>query len=159
MVGGTFYLAGPIDMRADGGRLWRRRAARALLAIGYGVVDPTQGENKDYVEYMRKLRKDGDLPTFYREAEAMMKKDLRSVEKCSAVLVHLPYLSHAAGTIAEIFHAWQIGKPVYIIHKVPFHMCNTWLAAMVMQGGPNPATRFFNDVKSFVKHIKKNGIV
>lgn len=153
----TFYLSGPIEFPKDGGRTWRKRAKRALKNIGCVGVDPTDKESTNFVRENRQMRKDGKFDAFHRTAVRMMERDLRLVKECDAVLVHLPNLAHAFGTIVEMYEAYTMRKPVFIIHNKKAHETNAWLVETVLQGAYLPEERMFRDLKSFVRYVKKNG--
>lgn len=127
-----------------------------MKAMGHSVIDPTKNRygQKTVTKEFRELREHGRYGDFCRHAEIMMKRDIAAVRRADAVIVYLPRLAHACGTIAELYYAWRIRKPVYLVHLAAVPAANDWLIAMTLQGAKSPDGKVFKDVKAMLAHIR-----
>lgn len=115
------YLAGPIDKAADYGKGWRKDVSKFLQEIGVEVFNPTAkpthllNETAESVKYRHKLKQQGR----FEDVSVMMKEirhiDLRMVDVCDFLIVHLDNDVRTCGTWEELFTANRSKKPI-IVH-------------------------------------------
>lgn len=114
------YLAGAIDKAEDFGRGWRIEVSDFLNQIGVEVFNPCSkpqhliNESGECVKYRHALKKKGQ----FEEVAAIMKEirhiDLRMVDVCDFLIVHLDNDIRTCGTWEEIFTANRSKKPILI---------------------------------------------
>lgn len=114
------YLAGPIDACPELGRAWRKDITPFLEELGIVVFDPCNkpthllNESAECVAHRRKLKNEGK----FDEAAALVKEirhvDLRMVDICDFLIVHLNNDVRTCGTWEELFLGNRERKPVLI---------------------------------------------
>lgn len=161
----TFYLSGAIHAPKDGGVGWRKIVAKALVKAGHTVLDPTKkyhGSPGRSTRRLRALRKKGGWSEFCAEAEMVMDADMLAVKRSDALVAYVPKLEGVCGTICEIYRAWALRKPVYLIHEVDYPDVNDWLMCMVLttdKGSvPRPEERVFKTIGDLLSAIEKGRI-
>lgn len=131
------YLAGPIDKAADYGRGWRVEISAFLESIGVEVFNPCSkprhliNENGECVQYRHTLKKQGK----FKEVAEIMKEirhiDLRMVDVCDFLVVHLDNDVRTCGTWEEIFTANRSKKPIIIHMEQGKESAPDWLLGTI----------------------------
>lgn len=114
------YLAGGIDKAADFGKGWREDITPFLQELGVEIFNPCSkpqhllNETTESVKYRHKLKSEGK----FDEVAMLMKEirhiDLRMVDVCDFLIVHLDNDVRTCGTWEECFSANYSKKPVLI---------------------------------------------
>lgn len=157
LSGKTVYLAGPIhDSKVvDDGIGWRNYIT-PILKEKYNVIvdDPCQktlngmGEVKDDKKMFRELIKTGNFLEVKRLFYPVVKKDLRSVDKCDFMIVVYDPTIHMMGTIAEIILACSQKKPMLMWYdKSKIEHFNPWVLTYFK------ATSIFTEWEDMFKHL------
>jgi hypothetical protein len=129
------YLCGSIHAVSDDGLGWRTTITPNLTDI-FGVIvdDPCkktvngQGEVADDKKILKELIKDGKFLEVKEKFYPIVRKDLRSVDKCDFLIVVYDPTVHLVGTIAEIILAHQQRKPMLMFFdKAKQESVNPWI--------------------------------
>jgi len=125
----TCYLAGPMEFTADGGRAWREEY-RDLLKE-YLEVDCIIPEEEESLitnqKELNRLKKEN----IFEYTELMRKiidLDLNFVDNVDMLIVRWEGEA-MSGTIHEVGHAYEAGKPCYLVTSKPFHEVPGWFLA------------------------------
>ncbi|RLI47396.1 hypothetical protein DRO61_07970 [Candidatus Bathyarchaeota archaeon] len=121
-----FYLVGPMDNDREGGRQWREMISDWLLERSAIPLNPyekplrnaeTAAEDDNNFFARQKAKAEGDWRTVRELMKPVVHTDLRMVDHCDALIVHLDLDKKPCGTWDEIVTAANQNKPV-LIHAV-----------------------------------------
>ena len=146
-----FYLSGPIEYSPDLGKGWRALSARFLISLGHSVYEPAEDEIKNLtVHEAREFRswKKSDFPRFQKTIRKIIAYDLDLIEhRCDAIVCYWDRnAGRQAGTQGELTFAHRLGRPVYLICRVPLQEVSGWLLGC--------ASEVFPDVECFLEFMK-----
>lgn len=157
-----WYLAGPISMVEDDSYIaWRQRIGDAILNIGHCYIDPIEEEKKavdkeifelygiepDTKKLIREFIDKGFDVSYKTLAEFIINLDKKLVNSADGLIVNLSNIVKImAGTMAEIFFAYEQNKPILIIGNIEELKESLWLYGM--------ASKFFNNEGECIEYIK-----
>ena len=131
------YLAGAIEHANNQCRQWRKRFTQLVQArkLGLVILDPTNkprilGYNDDHQEYLR-LRKKQNYDEITNFMKAIIRSDLRMVDKSNFLTVFYDPKVPTVGTIHEIVIASIQRKPILLIVPGGKAECPGWLLGLV----------------------------
>lgn len=114
------YLAGPIDKAADFGRGWRIEISEFLNDLGIEIFNPCAkpqhllNETAESVKYRHKLKSEGKFDEVALLVKEIRHIDLRMVDVCDFLIVHLDNDVRTCGTWEELFTANRSKKPILV---------------------------------------------
>lgn len=155
LTGHTCYLIGAIDDAKDYGVNWRKDFSKFLNKIKVGVFDPTAkpsgfvNETKDSVEFLNKLKEEGDYGTLSKVMKKIVSIDLHYLDLSNFVVAYLDLDVRLTGSITEITYAALEKKPIIIICPQGKAKLPNWLYGMCDH------RLFFDDIESSKQYINK----
>lgn len=156
------YLCGPMDRVPDGGIVWRKRLRDDLDGRGIVWLDPTDKPCEHGSEDLenRDIRKNAKRRGMWAFVEAEMKVirlvDLRLVDICDFVIVHLDMDIHCCGTYFEIARANEQLKPILVHVEQGKEHAPDWLF------GELPHEFIFSnwdEIEGYLSHIDNDPVV
>jgi nucleoside 2-deoxyribosyltransferase len=170
LAGHQFYLSGPIDRVPDRGVIWRKDLKDFLWTMNIGVLDPcdkpinfgteddenvqwrneSKARAKHLYEKGHKEDADNICESIAESMKMIVAADLRMLDMCHAVILHINMNIHTCGTYAEMTYACLEKKPI-IIHCEQGKMgVPDWVMGVV------PHELIFStwsEVKYYIRHI------
>ena len=156
------YLIGAMDLAPDAGVGWRRLIKHNLDDLGIIWLDPTHKPIDIGVEddESRRLRHENKMAEQYDlvadEMTPIREVDLRMVNVCDWVIVHIDIEVHACGTYEEFKQANDQNKPVLVHVAQGKRECPDWLFACI------PHEHIFGswlDLRKYVRHVAHDPVV
>lgn len=120
LKGVRVYLCGPMDKAKDRGEGWRNMIKPYLTSLGLVVLDPCNKpidigvedfEERSHREFLKESCMYEQLSKEVRQIRCV---DLRMIDICDFLIVHLDTNITMCGTWEEIFWANRMKKPILI---------------------------------------------
>lgn len=149
------YLAGPMDRCADGGVTWRANLTPFLKDLGLHVFDPTNkpisigSEDMENRRLRRQWKVAGQFDKLSQEVRTISNLDLRMVDICDFIIVHLDLKLYPAGTIWEMVIANQQKKPILLHFEQGLTQIPDWFF------GRLPHREFFGSWDALKTYLNK----
>lgn len=131
------YLCGAIDAAKDGGQTWRKELTPFLQELGIEIFNPCEkpthllNETAESVKLRHQLKKQGK----FDEVATLMKEirhiDLRMVDVCDFLIVHLNNDIRTVGTIEEMAVSNFSKKPILIHIEQGKENIPDWILGMI----------------------------
>ena len=170
LAGHIAYLAGPMDRVEDRGVEWRIDIEQFLQGMDIGVLNPcnkpldwgVEDEDarmwrKESILKAEKLWNNGHLHESHKICKAIHEQmrdivgsDLRCVDHCHFVILHVDLAVHSCGSYNEQTHACLQRKPVIVHCKQGKHHVPDWLWGICQH------EMFFSTwdhVKQYIEHM------
>lgn len=147
-----YYLSGPIDYAVDP-ISWRKMVEEELNKIGCRPLNPCDKPQKINLEDAENIKRRHSLKANnqYDELTALMEPirlaDLRLVDKCDFLVVHLDNSIQTCGTWEEIFIGNRLKRPVLIHCEQGKKTLSDWLF------GTLPHEYFFDTWEELFQYI------
>jgi nucleoside 2-deoxyribosyltransferase len=147
------YLAGPIDRCPNGGVHWRENMMPFLKDLGTIVFDPTKkpieigSEDIESRHYRLKLRQSGKFEELSKEMRKISNVDLRMIDICDFLIVHLDLEIYPAGTVWEMVIANLQKKPILLHFEQGVENIPDWYFARL------PYQEFFSYWKDLCRYL------
>lgn len=134
------YLCGPLGAVEDDGKGWRQDITPKLEKMGLIVDDPTKstangkGEVSDDKKYFKQLIKNEEFGKLKEEFWPIIRKDLRSVDKCDFLILNYQVGIPTIGTYEECTRAVISKKPILLKYdKNELDRFNPWVISWVKE--------------------------
>jgi len=114
------YLAGPIDKASDYGKGWRNSITPFLKELGVKIFNPCDkpshllNESAESVQHRNRLKLCGKFDEVSKLVKEIRNIDLRMVDMCDFLIVHLDNNIRTCGTWEELFTANRNKKPILV---------------------------------------------
>ena len=145
------YLAGAIEYSPDHGEAWRTDMSAFIIErLGHEVYNPLWEEFKylspDESRNFRAL-KTIDTEAFKRSVRKLIDGDLNSIREEIDYIVCLwdKFAAMGGGTYGELTMAYSLGKPVYMVSRLPIREISGWILGCT--------TRIFDSFEDLKKHL------
>ena len=137
--GKTVYLCGSIADSKDDGVGWRDAVTPILSKFGVIVDDPTKktinGEVGSDKAHFKKLMESGDFERVKKEFFPIVRRDLRSVDKCDFVIFFYDTKAKLVGSIHELLVAhWQRKPILMFVPPQEVKDMNPWILTFIKNG-------------------------
>lgn len=162
LAGTRGYLCGAMDFAADCGLGWRKKIQEDLAHLDIVWLDPTNKpckdgtEGQEEVEYGYRLMAEGRFEEAARFFKPIRHIDLRMVDICDFMVVHLDMEIHHCGTYEELFWCNRMKKPIVVWVKQGKAAASRWLFATI------PHQLIFGDygrMIEYLKHIAEDHVI
>jgi nucleoside 2-deoxyribosyltransferase len=142
----TIYLAGPMEHDYNEGLNWRRSYEKALGEINIKCVVPNDEERDIKKNISMKSLKKNDIEKYISIMRQFIKQDLLFVDTVDMIVVRWEG-QPTAGTIHEVGHAFEIGKPCYLVSSLPNEEILGWFLACF--------TKKFSSLKELIEFLRE----
>ncbi len=156
------YLAGAMDLVADGGIIWREDISKVLHALGVTGLDPCKkpidigGESVDDRDHHNELKRLGHWNELQKHMKIIRATDLRMVDISDFIVLNVDIDIHMCGSYEELTLANRQKKPVLVhIEQGKEHAPN-WMFGML------PHEHMFGSWKGLIAqlyHIHSDDII
>ena len=129
------YLSGAMEFVEDEGAGWREEVTQWLdKTLGHSVYNPVMESENLVKEYSAESYRDWKKNDIQKYSDFMRKcvnRDIDIVRNETDYLICLwdDGARKGAGTHAEVTIAYECGKPVYLINKLPIDDLSGWIIA------------------------------
>ena len=131
------YLCGAMDRVADGGVGWREYISTEIKKIGVGVLNPcdkptTFGiEDENFREIISALKTQNKFEDIRTKMKPITAIDLRMVDICHFLVMHIDMDVHMCGSYHEAFVASGQKKPVLVVCEQGKAEAPNWLFGII----------------------------
>lgn len=153
------YLCGPMEMSEDNGQDWRINIQRELKDLNIIWLDPTQKptrialENEETKHILNELREKEDYDLLKQMGIPIRGYDLRMVDVCDFLVVHLNKDVPTCGTWEELFWGNRQKKPILVHYEQGRESIPHWLYFSLPK-----QTMFgsWEEVYTYIRHINSD---
>jgi len=149
------YLAGAMESKGDAGLKWRREYQKILKDLDISCIIPNDEEDniiknlniKELKKTDIKELKKTDINKYIKIIREFIKQDLKFIDNSDMVIVKWNG-ERSSGTFHEVGHAYEIGKPTYLVSSLSNENILGWFLACFTK-------RFYN-LNELVRYLKDN---
>ena len=157
--GHIVYECGPMDRAPDGGIGWRADITPFLESRGMIVLDPCNKpidigcEDVESRQYREQLKQDNKYDELANSIRIIRSVDLRCVDFCDFIIVHLDNEIVPCGTLEELFWANRLKRPILIHIQQGKQNVSDWLL-----GVTNHQLIFdtWQELKDYIVHVDED---
>lgn len=142
-----WYLCGPVQFVEDDSYItWRDELTKWLEKRGHAVLDPTKKNQELSPQEINELIGSGNIDKV-RDVirDIVIEPDIRLVQEADGIIAYLDRRD-TAGSITEIFLAYEENKPVLVVYTIPRKKWFGWVIGMSTK-----IFTSFTDLKDYIE--------